>query len=54
MTLADERFDVGVGDTIAILPQTPHAIANTGTAPLKILCCCAPAYQHADTELVPA
>ena len=53
MVLAGEQFDVEAGDTIAILPQVPHAIANTGAMPLRILCCCVPAYQHADTELLP-
>ena len=53
MTLGDERFAVTVGDSIAIPPGTPHCIENTGNASLHILCCCAPAYSHADTELLP-
>jgi mannose-6-phosphate isomerase-like protein (cupin superfamily) len=53
MMLGDERFAVTVGDSIAILPGTPHCIENTGNAALHILCCCAPAYSHADTELLP-
>ena len=53
MTLGDERFAVTVGDSIAIPPGTPHCIENTGNAALHILCCCAPAYSHADTELLP-
>ena len=52
MTLGEEHFDVGPGDTLCILPGTPHCIANTGTEPLHILCCCAPAYAHDDTELL--
>jgi mannose-6-phosphate isomerase-like protein (cupin superfamily) len=52
MTLGDETFDVTVGDTICIPPGTPHRIANTGDAPLRLLCCCAPAYAHGDTELL--
>ena len=52
MTLGDERFAVTVGDTICIAPGTPHCMENTGEAPLKILCACAPAYAHADTELI--
>ena len=52
MTLGEQDFDVGVGDTICILPGTPHCICNTGTEPLHILCCCAPAYSHADTQLL--
>ena len=54
MTLGRERFAVKAGDTIAIAPGTPHCIANTGDAPLKILCACSPAYAHDDTELLGA
>lgn len=53
MTLGDGNFSVQVGDTICILPGTPHCIGNTGTETLVILCCCAPAYRHEDTELLP-
>ncbi len=52
MTLGPETFDVGPGDTVCILPGTPHCVANTGTGPLRILCCCAPPYAHDDTELL--
>ena len=54
MTLGDQRFAVKTGDSIAISPGTPHCIENTGDQTLHILCCCAPAYSHADTELLPA
>ncbi len=52
MTLGDARFAVREGDTICIAPSKPHCIENTGSAPLKILCACAPAYAHDDTELL--
>lgn len=52
MTLAAETFEVSVGDTVCIPPGTPHRIKNTGDTDLKILCCCAPAYAHDDTELL--
>ena len=52
MYLDEEVFEVGVGDTVLILPGTAHAIENTGLGPLRILCCCAPPYSHADTELL--
>lgn len=52
MVLEMEQFEVGPGDSILIPPGTPHQIQNTGTVPLKILCCCAPAYSHGDTELM--
>ena len=52
MTLGAASFDVSAGDTIVIPPGTPHCIRNTGPTELKILCACAPAYSHADTELL--
>jgi mannose-6-phosphate isomerase-like protein (cupin superfamily) len=52
MTLANDRFPVTTGDSILIPPGTLHNIANTGTTPLVLLCCCSPAYSHEDTELV--
>lgn len=51
MTLGADVFAVAPGDTVLIPPGTPHSIANTGDAPLTLLCCCAPAYAHEDTEL---
>jgi len=52
MTLGEKQLNVGPGDTICIPPGTPHCIQCTGTEPLHILCCCAPAYAHEDTELL--
>jgi mannose-6-phosphate isomerase-like protein (cupin superfamily) len=52
MRLGDETFPVAVGDTVCIAPGTPHNIRNTGDTPLHILCACAPAYSHEDTELL--
>ena len=52
MVVGDEQFAVTVGDTICIMPNTPHQIANIGAIPLKIMCCCSPAYSHEDTELL--
>lgn len=52
MTLGADRFAVQAGDTVCIPPGTPHCVENTGTALLRILCACAPAYTHADTDLV--
>lgn len=52
MTLGAERFAVRAGDTVCIAPGTPHCVENTGAVALKILCACAPAYAHADTELL--
>jgi len=52
MTLGDTSFVVRAGDTVLIPPGTPHCIRNTGAAPLRILCCCSPAYSHEDTVLL--
>jgi mannose-6-phosphate isomerase-like protein (cupin superfamily) len=52
MHLGAESFAVSSGDTIVIAPGTHHNITNTGDVALKILCACAPAYAHEDTELV--
>lgn len=52
MTLDERSFLVAAGDTICIRPATAHCIANEGTAPLRLLCCCTPAYAHDDTELL--
>jgi len=52
MHLGPGAFPVAPGDTVLIPPGTPHWIENTGDGPLRILCCCAPAYAHEDTELL--
>lgn len=52
MTLGTDIFDVSEGDTVCIPPGTPHRIENISDTNLKILCCCAPAYTHDDTELL--
>ncbi len=52
MTLGNESFAVTAGDTVCIPPGTPHRVCNTGKDELKMLCCCAPAYSHDDTELL--
>lgn len=51
MTLDEQSFPVGPGDTICILPNVAHTIENTGHELLVIFCCCAPPYSHADTEI---
>jgi mannose-6-phosphate isomerase-like protein (cupin superfamily) len=52
MTLGDEEREVSAGDCVVIPPGAVHALVNTGEQPLVLLCCCAPAYSHADTVLV--
>ncbi len=46
-----ETRDVKAGDAIAILPGKRHKLWNTGADVLRLLCCCAPAYEHEDTVI---
>ena len=52
MILGDQHFAISVGDTILSPPGTPHALHNTWPVPLRVLCCCSPAYSADDTELI--
>ena len=47
--IAGEAREVKAGDAIAIPPGSRHKLWNTGAETLRLLCCCAPAYEHADT-----
>ena len=47
--IESETREVQAGDAIAILPGQKHKLWNTGKETLKLLCCCAPAYEHSDT-----
>ena len=44
-----ETADIRAGDAIAIPPGHKHKLWNTGNETLKLLCCCAPPYEHGDT-----
>lgn len=52
LTLGEERMEVAPGDTVLIPPGTPHCVEASGAGPLRILCCCSPAYRHEDTEVL--
>ena len=43
-----ETREVMAGDAIAIPPDQKHKLWNTGNKVLRLLCCCAPAYEHND------
>jgi len=45
----DETRAIRPGDAIAIPPGRRHKLWNTGAEVLRLLCCCAPAYEHDDT-----
>jgi len=51
MRIEAEERSVRVGDAIAIPPGQRHKIWNTGAGELRLLCCCAPAYEHEDTVI---
>jgi mannose-6-phosphate isomerase-like protein (cupin superfamily) len=46
-----EWRDVQPGDAIAIPPGQKHKLWNTGGEVLRLLCGCAPGYEHSDTIL---
>ena len=49
LRVGDAEREVGAGDCAVIPPGERHTILNVGEGPLRILCCCAPAYTHEDT-----
>ena len=49
MRIDGETRDVKAGDAVAIPPGRKHKLWNTGRETLRLLCCCAPAYEHSDT-----
>ena len=49
-----ETRDVKPGDAIAIPPGQKHKLWNTSQEILRLLCCCAPAYEHSDTIITEA
>jgi mannose-6-phosphate isomerase-like protein (cupin superfamily) len=46
-----ELREVKAGDAIAIPPGRKHKLWNTGAEVLRLLCCCAPAYENEDTVM---
>jgi mannose-6-phosphate isomerase-like protein (cupin superfamily) len=46
-----ETGEVSAGDAIAIPPGQKHKLWNTGNETLRLLCCCAPGYEHSDTGM---
>lgn len=54
MRIEGETREVKEGDAIAIPPGQKHKLWNTGRDTLRLLCCCAPAYEHTDTVITEA
>jgi mannose-6-phosphate isomerase-like protein (cupin superfamily) len=51
LRIEGETREVRAGDAIAIPPGKKHKLWNTGSEALRLLCCCAPGYEHADTVI---
>jgi mannose-6-phosphate isomerase-like protein (cupin superfamily) len=51
MRLGPAEREVGPGDAVVIAPGMRHKVWNTADEPLRLLCCCAPAYSDDDTVL---
>ena len=51
MMIDDEEHPVGAGDAIYIPTHCRHTLTNTGTAPMKILLVCGPAFYFDDHRL---
>jgi mannose-6-phosphate isomerase-like protein (cupin superfamily) len=49
--IAAEVREIRAGDAVAITPGQRHKLWNTGADTLRLLCCCAPAYEHEDTVI---
>jgi mannose-6-phosphate isomerase-like protein (cupin superfamily) len=51
MRLGQAETEVGPGDAVVIAPGMRHKVWNTADEPLRLLCCCAPAYSDEDTVI---
>lgn len=51
MTIEMDEKVVGPGDAIAIPPGSRHTITTTEQGMLRFLYCCAPPYEHENTNL---
>ena len=48
MYIENDTWDVGVGDTVIILPGQRHQFTNIGKTDLRFLAMCSPAYRDED------
>jgi mannose-6-phosphate isomerase-like protein (cupin superfamily) len=52
MRLGEEEAEVAAGDCVVVPPGAVHKLWNpSGSEPLVLLCCCAPAYSDDDTVM---
>jgi mannose-6-phosphate isomerase-like protein (cupin superfamily) len=52
MRMGEEERPVRAGDCVVIPPGVAHKLWADEREPLVLLCCCAPAYSHADMVLL--
>jgi mannose-6-phosphate isomerase-like protein (cupin superfamily) len=52
ISIDGEARDLKAGDAVAIPPGKRHKLWNSGSETLRLLCSCAPAYEHSDTILI--
>jgi mannose-6-phosphate isomerase-like protein (cupin superfamily) len=51
LAIDGEEREIAEGDCALIPPGARHKLFNTGAAPLRVICACAPAYTDEDTVL---
>ena len=51
MRLGEDEHEISPGDAVVIAPGTRHKLWASEDEPLRLLCCCAPAYSHEDTVI---
>ncbi len=49
LVIDGEQRAIGEGDCALIPPGARHKLFNVGSAPLRVICACAPAYSDEDT-----
>jgi len=49
LRIAGRQVTIGPGEAHLIRPGEEHSVSCIGETPLKLLCLCAPPYQHEDT-----
>jgi mannose-6-phosphate isomerase-like protein (cupin superfamily) len=52
LIVAGETARLQPGQAALIGPGQAHSVRCLSAAPLRLLCCCAPPYQHEDTVLI--
>ena len=51
MKVGEVTREIRAGDAIGIPPGKRHKLWNHGPGSMRLLCCCAPCYEHDDTVI---